>query len=130
MVTTYSVDKSNCMCVDYAELLNPDEDPSIESYLNSAFIEKLSDLKTLIEEDEDYQVIVRTAKMILGWKSASDVESLLQSIDPSLVIHIYRMSLGEGYYKNPAYSKNYSIMRDVAKKCAASTETAFKLQTA
>jgi len=118
MVTSYGVDKSNCMCVYYAELLNPEEDPTIESYLNSAFIEKLSDLKTLIENDSDYQVIVRTAKMILGWKSASDVEYLMQSINLNLVKTIYRMSLGEGYYKNPAYSKNFSIMRDAAKKNA------------
>lgn len=112
MVEFYEIDHKNCMCVYYAELLNPYEDPSIESFLNNFKIETLKDLKNLIDSDSDYRIIVRTAKMILSWPKSQDVKELLFNLSRQMVNELYYNCLSEGYYQNPAYGKNFAILQD------------------
>lgn len=112
MVETNGINSKDCMCVYYAELLNPYEDPSIEAYLNNYEITTLQDLYKLIQTDPDYRIIVRTAKMILSWSKSSDVRELLDNLLPKMIEDIYYNCLSEGYYRNPAYSKNFSILRE------------------
>lgn len=112
MVENYGIDTNECMCVYYAELLNPYEDPSIESYLNNYQIKTLTDLYRLITEDKDYRIIVRTAKMFLSYEDTKEVVALLETVDKEILTEIYYNCLSEGYYKNPAYSKNFSKLRD------------------
>ena len=112
MVENYGIDTNECMCVYYAELLNPYEDPSIESYLNNYQIKTLTDLYRLITEDKDYRIIVRTAKMFLSYEDTKDVVALLETVDKDILTELYYNCLSEGYYKNPAYSKNFSKLRD------------------
>ncbi len=110
MVNNYGINTDDCMCVYYAELLNPYEDPAIESFLNEAYIKNLDDLIVLIQDDE-YSVIVRTIKMLLS--SNYDMsKSFIECLHPRWIKQIYHFSLGEGYYKNPAYSHNFSLLRD------------------
>lgn len=116
MVCNYGIDNENCMCVYYAELLNPYEDPSIESYLNSAHIKNLTDLTFLINNDSNYEIIVRTAKMFLGWENQDDVKEFLNYNNKEFLAELYHNCLGEGYYNNPAYSKNFSMLREKIKK--------------
>ncbi len=116
MMDTYKLDKSNAMCVYYAELLNPYEDPSIESYLNNAFINTLTDLTDLIKIENKYKVIVRTAKMLLSYDNTTEVKLFLSNTNKDILTKIYHGCLGEGYYKNPAYSKNFSLLREIIKK--------------
>lgn len=112
MVEQYGLDKSNCMCVYYAELLNPYEDPSIESYLNSKSINTLNDLTELIKIDPQYRVIVRTAKMLLGYSDKEEVKKFVNNTDTRLLKEIYAGCLGEGYYKKPDYAQNFSIIKN------------------
>jgi len=116
MVDAYQLNKDDCMCVYYAELLNPYEDPSIESYLNSAAINTLEDLTNLINNESDYTVIVRTAKLLLSYEDSNLVESFLKITKRNILIKIYNGCLGEGYYKNVAYSKNFAKLREILKQ--------------
>lgn len=50
--------------------------------------------------------------MILSWENSVDVEKLLSDLDYKFIVELYHDCLGEGYYKNPAYGKNFSILRD------------------
>jgi hypoxanthine-guanine phosphoribosyltransferase len=112
MVDFYELKHDNCMCVYYAELLNPYEDPSIEAFLNNSEIKTLHDLEKLIQNDSDYKIIVRTAKMILSWKNTTEVKELINTLTDTIINELYYNCLSEGYYKNPAYSKNFSILQD------------------
>lgn len=112
MVEHYGIDTNECMCVYYAELLNPYEDPSIESYLNNYKIKTLRDLGSLMLNDKDYRIIVRTAKMILSYEDTKEVDALFDVVNKEILTEIYYNCLGEGYYKNPAYSKNFAMLRD------------------
>lgn len=111
MINNYGLDTDDCMCVYYAELLNPYEDPAIESFLNEACIKDINGLKELIETEPEYAVIVRTIKMLLSTDSL-DVAEIIRTMDAKYIKQIYHFSLGEGYYKNPAYSHNFSLLRD------------------
>jgi len=111
MLTHYQIDMENAMCVYYAELIDPLQDPSIESFLNSSYVKGLDHLQDLIETDSDYRVIVRTVKSILQEPDTSKVTSFIRKIPINLLSEIYYSCLGEGYYKNPAFSTNFSILR-------------------
>lgn len=112
MVESYGFDFGECMCVYYAELTNSAEDPAIESFLNESSIRDLDGLSSLISRDVNYRVIVRTVKMILAEPDTSKMGPFLCSLSDAMVNEIYMRCLGEGYYKNPAFSTNFAMLRD------------------
>lgn len=111
MLEKYNLNHDDALGVYYAELSNTIEDPAIESYLNEFKIKSIKDLKELINTDTDYKIIVRTVKMVLQSENSNDVEDLLKNINNSLIKKIYNLCLSEGYYKNPAFSTNFAILR-------------------
>lgn len=111
MLEKYNLNHDDALGVYYAELSNTIEDPAIESYLNEYTIKGISNLKELIKSDINYKVIVRTVKMMLQAEKIEELEDLLSGINPDLIKKIYNLCLSEGYYKNPAFSTNFSILR-------------------
>jgi hypothetical protein len=112
MLSQYGLDVADAMCVYYAELTDQSQDPAIESFLNSAHVKGLSQLSTLISTDSDYRVIVRTVKSILQGTDHDQVANFIAMLSHTLLTEIYYACLGEGYYKNPAFSENFSILRN------------------
>ncbi len=111
MMMSYGLDMDNAMCIYYAELTNHLEDPSIESFLNNFKISNIESLQELIEKDSNYKIVVRTVKTILQEENDKKLELFLSKIPNLTFTKIYNQCLSEGYYKNPAFSKNFSIMR-------------------
>lgn len=111
MLGDYGIDMEKTMSLYYAELVDPKEDPSIESYLNNAQVLTLKDLSNLIHSESNYRVIVRTLKMILGEPDEEKLKEFLDSLQDEMISDFYLQCLGEGYHKNPVYSSNFSILR-------------------
>lgn len=112
MMTDYDLDTTNAMCLYYAELTNHEEDPSIESYLNNHTISDIDSLKELIKCDNDYKIVVRTVKTILQEQNTKSISLFLSDLDHNILGEVYNCCLSEGYYKNPAFSTNFSLLRN------------------
>lgn len=111
MLEEYSLPISSAICVYYAELINPEMDPSIESYLNIFSIDSVDKLIDLINTDNDYHIIIRTVKLLLS-SSKFEFETFLEEVDKKLLKELYYVSLGKNYFKEPKYSDNFSLLKE------------------
>ena len=114
MLTNYELSMEDAMCVYYAELIDPMQDPSIESYLNNSYVSNIKFLGSLIMDETnygEYKVIVRTVKTVLQEQDTKVIKEFIKNMNTKLVAEIYYSCLGEGYYKNPAFSTNFAILR-------------------
>lgn len=87
--------------------------PSIEAELNFSCIQSMNDYITLVTNNECH-VIVRTIKYLLG-SNKSALERALSQLPYSFIEKIYYGSLGEGYYKIPAYQENFNLIKNKIK---------------
>lgn len=111
MLQNYNINPENGMCVYYAELTDPMQDPAIESYLNTYYIKDIVDLGNLMQSDSNYEVVVRTIKSILAEPNIVTVTDLVEKMHIAVLTRIYNDCLGEGYYANPAFGTNFAILR-------------------
>lgn len=112
MCSMNGIDFSSCMCVYYAELTDPETDPSIESFLNNVTVKNLNDLLFLIKNEKDkYHIVVRTLKMILQ-SERNELIKFLVELDQSFIDKLYYNMIAEGYHKNTDFSENFSEIKN------------------
>jgi hypothetical protein len=111
MLKFYQVPTHKAIGVYFSELTSKNVDPSIESYLNNYLIKDLPSLQMLIKSEPHYKIVVRTLKLILSTENEVELNNFLKSLDSYVLEEMYYNCLGEGYYKNPTYSKNFAILK-------------------
>jgi len=93
----------------FAQLTNNNEDPTIENYLNYAFIQNLKSINKLIREEE-FILNTRVTKYILD----SDNKEFQEFISYQTFTFrdtLYHMALGNSYHLIPDYQKNLNYLK-------------------
>jgi predicted amidophosphoribosyltransferase len=103
--------KNNCFFIYYAKYLG--QDPSIESRLNFAAVNSLSDYVKMTS-DPRHHVIVRPLKYLLS-REPEELRQYIVSMDGIKIEEIYHGCIGEGYHKIPGYQENFQT---IAKYCS------------
>ena len=96
--------QNHCYMLYFAELTDPGICPKTENYLNHFFVKEISDLNSIISQD-DFEFNTRIVKYILNSKHET-CRRFLQSQSQSFINELYFNALGNEYYKFPEYLAN------------------------
>lgn len=88
--------------------------PKIEAELNFAAVSCLADYEDIADQ-ENHHIIVRPIKYLLGYKDSEELKQFLMIQSRVKQETIYYAALAEGYYKVPAYQKNFSLLCNLLK---------------
>lgn len=105
--------KNKCIFAYYA--MYHGERPNIEAEINFAGIKNVQDFLEIAVREDDFNLIVRPIKFILGLKK-DEILVFLKTISPKMVAELYHGCLGEGYYKIPAYQTNFKLIQEQYQK--------------
>jgi hypothetical protein len=97
---------NNNMYLYFAELVNPDIDPSIENELNYAFVKTLPDFETILHS-EHFQFNTRNIKFILGLNSDQS-SRLISDLTEIKLNKLSSLALGDDYLSKPQFRDNLS----------------------
>jgi len=84
----------------------------IEAEINFASIKNSDDFVRIVQNESDFNLIVRPIKFILGSLNTEKLFYLLSSISRNLLSELYHGCLGEGYYKIPDYQRNFQTIEN------------------
>lgn len=84
------------------------QSPHIEAELNFAGMSGVNEFIQLMQEP-DHHVIVRPIKYLLGLQD-HELKEVFLNATPKFITDMYHGCLGEGYYKIPAYQKNFEML--------------------
>jgi len=96
--------QNHCYMLYFAELSDSSICPKIENYLNHYFVKGLSDLHSIIKQD-DFEFNTRIVKYILNSNHEQCVE-FLKCQSKFFIDKLYNNALGNEYYKFPEYMSN------------------------
>jgi len=96
--------QNHCYMLYFAELTDPGICPKTENYLNHFFVKEISDLNSIISQD-DFEFNTRIVKYILNSNHES-CRQFLQCQSQSFINELYFNALGNEYYKFPEYLAN------------------------
>lgn len=92
------------------------DNASIESRINFAAIKNIKNYSQLLGEESNYHLIIRPIKYILGLEQLDEVRHFLSSCGSIFIEKLYYAILAEGYYKIPAYQKNFELISNEFKQ--------------
>lgn len=95
---------NHCYMLYFAELTDPAICPKTENYLNHFFVKEISDLQSIINQD-DFEFNTRIVKYILN-SNHEACRSFLLCQSKSFINTLYYKALGNEYYKFPEYTDN------------------------
>lgn len=84
----------------------------IEAAINFAGMKGVDDLIALIRDVDNYHMIVRPIKYILGSCCYSECSKVLSAMTDLQLSDLYFGCLGEGYYKIPKYQPNFQHIKN------------------
>lgn len=96
--------QNHCYMLYFAELSDSSICPKTENFLNHFFIKGLSDLHSIIKQ-EDFEFNTRIVKYILNSDHEQCIE-FLKCQSKSFIDKLYNNALGNEYYKFPEYMSN------------------------
>lgn len=111
MIDKQKLETKQNVFIYFAELVNTEIDPTIENYLNHAFVKNLSDLQSLLKNDK-FLINTRMVKYMLN-SPRKDFDIFIKKIPDSLARNIYNLSLGNKYYKISSYQQNMKALREL-----------------
>lgn len=95
---------NHCYMLYFAELTDPAICPKTENYLNHFFVKDLSDLHSIVNQD-DFEFNTRIVKYILN-SNPEACRRFLENQNKSFINKLYYKALGNEYYKFKEYSVN------------------------
>ena len=96
--------QNHCYMLYFAELTDPAICPKTENYLNHFFVKKISDLQSIISQD-DFEFNTRIVKYILNSNHLA-CSRFLQDQSQMFIDKLYYMAIGNEYYKFAEYKAN------------------------
>lgn len=117
MATLIEEQSPSSLILGYIALLDPEQAkqyPSIENEMNTAEVRGIFDVATIIS-DGAFDLNIRTLKLILG-SEREDIESLLQQVDPSIALELYRGAIATGPDFIAQYSDGFTCVEAFARK--------------
>lgn len=96
--------QNHCYMLYFAELTDPAICPKTENYLNHFFVKEISDLQSVIDQD-DFEFNTRIVKYILN-SNHNACRSFLTKQKQPFINTLYYKALGNEYYKFPEYTAN------------------------
>lgn len=88
----------------------------IEAAINFAGMKGVDDLIALIRDADNYHMIVRPIKYILGVCTEKQCTHLLDALTSWQLEDLYFGCLGEGYYRIPKYQANFQLIKAAYEK--------------
>jgi hypothetical protein len=88
----------------FAELTNPEIDPSIENELNYAFVRSPKDFEDIML-NADFQFNTRNIKFLLGLKTGRFLE-LVTKLTPDQLKSFETLAVGNDYHLKPEFRDN------------------------
>lgn len=101
--------QNHCYMLYYAELSNYNISPSIENYLNHYFVKDVSDLSSIVIQD-DFMFNTRIVKFILNSNHESCKE-FVECQNISFLQQLFFLAIGNEYYKFPEYLPNLTMIK-------------------
>ena len=102
---------NQCYMLYFAELTDPAICPKTENYLNHFFVKEISDLHSIINQD-DFEFNTRIVKYILN-SNHEACRKFLQTQSQSFINELYYKALGNEYYKFPEYTANLLAIKEL-----------------
>lgn len=102
---------NHCYMLYFAELTDPDICPKTENYLNHFFVKGISDLQSIINQD-DFEFNTRIIKYILN-SDHEQCRQFLKNQKQSFINELYYKSLGNEYYKFAEYRTNLLTIHEL-----------------
>lgn len=113
MLNGYNI-SNDCYMLYFAELINQDVPPNIENYLNNFYVKSLSDIDSIIREEE-FAFNTRVVKYILNGKD-EDFDRFIAARDEDFVNELYYNAIGNEYFKFSSYLRNIKKLRAIVVK--------------
>ena len=110
MLDDYDI-HNHCYMLYFAELTDPDICPKTENFLNHFFVKKISDLQSIINQN-DFEFNTRIVKYILNSNHVA-CKQFLQNQSQSFINKLYYKALGNEYYKFPEYIDNLLSIKEL-----------------
>lgn len=110
MLDDYDI-HNHCYMLYYAELTDPAICPKTENYLNHFFVKEISDLQSIINQD-DFEFNTRIIKYILN-SDHKACRLFLEKQSKSFITELYYKALGNEYYKFPEYTTNLLVIKEL-----------------
>ncbi len=95
----------------FAQVVNPELDPTIEDYINHAYVKTLYDLDKIIK-NESYLLNGRTIKFILGYNS-EDCKQFLKYQKDYFLHALFSGAIENNYVNDDKYKANFRYLREV-----------------
>jgi hypothetical protein len=103
--------QNHCYMLYFAELTDPAICPKTENYLNHFFVKKISDLQSIINQD-DFEFNTRIVKYILNSNNLA-CSRFLQDQSQMFIDKLYYKAIGNEYYKFPEYETNLLAIEEL-----------------
>lgn len=113
MLTAQNV-PNDCHFLYFAQLTNNSIDPTIENYLNFAYVNSLLDINRIIRDD-DFAYNTRTIKYILN-SDHVQCSSFLDYQSFRFLDTMYHLAIGNNYHQIPEYEQNLLYLKSLIKK--------------
>lgn len=101
-----------------AQVPHAHTDPRIEHRLNSAEIDTLAKLRTLIQTEE-VVLNARLCKRLLLWPTPGELHDFLHTLPPQFVAQVAQAAMQEGYAACPRLAPAVQVLQTVAQHLAA-----------
>jgi len=103
--------QNHCYMLYFAELTDPAICPKTENYLNHFFVQKISDLQSIVNQD-DFKFNTRIVKYILNCNHDAFLH-FIKNQSQSFINKLYYKALGNEYFKFPEYRANLKVIEDL-----------------